>query len=162
MLGELLSKEECAKCRLCCSFDSYDLLDTPVITDEVRERITALLPGQRFITKGGCSLLRLDREGEEDVYPCALLDKSKGCLLGDEKPFECRIWPLRIMRLGEVRVIALSTVCPVVAKKPVELISKVCEGIAPELFRQADLCPELVKPYEEGFPILAVEPRPEG
>ena len=141
MLGELLSKEECAQCRLCCTFDSYDLLDTPLITPDMRERIAAVLPQQRFITKGSCSLL----------------DKSRGCILGDGKPFECRIWPLRVMIKNGVRVIALSTVCPVVSKKPPELISEVCRRIAPEIFCYADRYPELVKPYNEGFPIIAEE-----
>lgn len=157
MLGELLSKEECAQCRLCCTFDSYDLLDTPLITPDMRERIAAVLPQQRFITKGSCSLLRLERDSDEDIYPCSLLDKSRGCILGDGKPFECRIWPLRVMIKNGGRVIALSTVCPVVSKKPAELISEVCRRIAPEIFCYADRFPELVKPYNDGFPIIAEE-----
>ena len=34
----------------------------------------------------------------------AMLDNEKGCILGDDKPFDCRIWPLRVMALNETKV----------------------------------------------------------
>lgn len=158
MLGGLLSKEECAACKLCCSFDSYDLLSTPVITAELKSRICERFkPEQRFIENDGHFLLRMEREKDADIYYCSLLDHERGCIMGDEKPLDCRIWPLRVMRLGEVSVIALSPLCPVVAKKPIAEIMATCARISAEIFRQAREHPEYVKPYEEGFPILALD-----
>ena len=39
MLKKILSGEACAKCRLCCIFDRYDVWETPVFTAELCERI---------------------------------------------------------------------------------------------------------------------------
>ena len=53
MLEGLLSKAECAACRLCCKFDSYDLWDTPLVTDGIMLRALELDPAQRFSEASG-------------------------------------------------------------------------------------------------------------
>lgn len=158
MLEGLLSKEECAACKLCCSFDSYDLLSTPVITSGLKSLICERFkPGQRFIERDGHFLLRMEREADADLYYCPLLDREHGCIMGDEKPFDCLIWPFRVMRMGCLTVIALSPLCPIVAKKPIAEIISTCSRISAEIFREAQEHPEYVKPYEEGFPVIAID-----
>ena len=158
MLKGLLSREECAGCRICCSFDSYDIWETPVITRDMVNRILAdYKPDQKFITKEDHFLLRLDKEKDEDLYYCSLLDHSKGCIMGENKPFDCRIWPFRIMKLAGHNVITLSPVCPVVNKKPVADIVKKCSEISDVIFEVAREHPEYVKPYMEGYPILLLD-----
>ena len=157
MLEGLLSKEECAQCRLCCSFDSYGLWDTPVITPGMKEKVLRAKPGQRFVSRGDTLLLRMEREEQEDLYYCPLLDRSRGCIMGDGKPFDCRIWPFRVMNFLGRRVITLSPLCPAVAEKPVEQIRKKCGEIAPAVFKEAREHPEYVRAYEEGFPIFAAD-----
>lgn len=53
MLKKILSGEACAKCRLCCIFDRYDVWETPVFTAELCERIKAARPQTEFVTKDG-------------------------------------------------------------------------------------------------------------
>lgn len=158
MLKNLLSKEECAECRICCSFDSYDLWETPIIT---RSKASQILqdykPDQEFVKRDEHFLLKLKKEDDADLYYCSLLDHSKGCIMGSEKPFDCKIWPFRIMSLNGTNVITLSPVCPIVKIRPLTEIMKVCSEISGEIFEQAKKHPEFVKPYIDGYPIIKVE-----
>lgn len=158
MLGKLITKDECAHCRLCCCFESYGLWDTPIITMATAGKILQELdPEQKFVRKDGELLLRMEQDGESGMYTCPLLDKDKGCILGDEKPFDCRIWPLRVMELGGRRVIALSPLCPVVKTRPIALIQEVAKELAGRIFAYADEVPSAVRPYENGHVILWAE-----
>ena len=56
MLTKILSRAECAKCQICCSFDSYDLWETPVITDEVQSLALEIAPQQKFSYASGARL----------------------------------------------------------------------------------------------------------
>lgn len=157
MLKKLLSREECANCKICCSFDDYDIWETPIIDDELKVKVLKLNPEQKFVTKGSSSILRMEKDVQEDLYFCSLLDRQKGCMLGDEKPFDCRIWPFRVMRLDKRLVITLSPVCPVVQTRPLSLIKEVCDELAPVIYAQAQKNPDIVKNYIENFPILNVK-----
>jgi hypothetical protein len=157
MLGEILTREECARCRICCSFDSYDLWETPVITDGVKERALEIDCNLRFSDVSGARLFIMQREPDEDLYFCPMLDHKKGCKLGDEKPFDCRIWPYRVMRFEGRRVIVISPVCPTVYSKPLNEIKALAEKLAPTIFAEADKTPEMVKPYIAGYTILLAE-----
>lgn len=69
------------------------------------------------------------------------------------------IWPFRVNSLNGMHVITLSPVCPAVIKLPLEELCRFVnsDGFAERLFRHAAEFPETVKPYEQGYPILAVE-----
>lgn len=158
MIRKLLKREECAKCRLCCCFDSYDLWETPVINEETHDRILAeFKPDQEFLELEDHYLLKMPKEPDRDLYYCTLLDHEKGCIMGEEKPFDCRIWPFRIMDLKGIRVIVLSPVCPVVQTRPLCEIQAVAKELAPQIFAYADANPSAVKKYISGFPIMLAE-----
>ena len=159
MLNKILSKSECAKCRICCSFDSYDLWETPVITDEVMELSKQVDPDVKFTYSSGARQYIMDKEPDRDLYFCPMLDHEKGCLLGDRKPFDCRIWPFRVNDLAGKRVITVSPVCGTVFSLPLSTLTGFLneDGFADMLFRTAKLHPDMVKPYMDGYPILAVE-----
>ena len=158
MLGKLLSREECAKCRLCCCFDSYDLWETPVINRATHDAILEKFkPDQDFLELEGYYLLKMQKEPDRDLYYCSLLDHGRGCIMGAEKPFDCRIWPLRVMDLKGTRVIVLSPVCPLVQTRPLCEIQAVAKELAPEIFRYARENPAAVKKYISGYPIMLTE-----
>lgn len=158
MLSELLSRDQCSVCKVCCSFDSYDLWETPVIAENLARKIVEeVRPQQQFIKRDGYFLLRLERELDCDLYYCTMLDRETGCVLGDEKPFDCRIWPFRIMLLNETRVISISPVCSNLHNKPLVELIATAENLAPRIFEEADKFPAIVKPYIHGYPILYVE-----
>lgn len=158
MLNQLLSREECAKCKICCCFDSSDIWEAPVITKEKADEIlNKYNPDQKFLSKENYSILEMPKEPNKDLYFCTMLDHETGCLMKDNKPFDCRIWPLRVMKLNENIVITLSPVCPIVKQRPLEKIMKTAENLAPEIFSEAEKNPQIVKPYIKGYPILAVK-----
>lgn len=158
MLKNILSGESCAKCQLCCIFDKYDIWETPTVNDELAGKIKTRFPEVEFIEKeNGARILKCIPDGE--LFNCPLLDKKSGCMLGDEKPFDCRIWPYRIMELGGRRVISIASICPEMYNKPLsELVSELERNdLAKKIFAEADIHPEMVKPYQKGYPILLLE-----
>lgn len=158
MLKNILSGESCAKCQLCCIFDKYDIWETPTVNDELCEKIKKEYPEVEFIEKSdGGRILKCIPDGE--LFNCPLLDKSSGCKLGDSKPFDCRIWPYRIMEFGGKRVISIASICSEMYNKPLSvLVNELTEnGLAEKIFSEADIHPEIVKPYQKGYPILLAE-----
>ena len=156
MLNEILSKKECAKCRICCCFDDGDLWEAPVMTDELAKELKDM---EFEYLENGKRILKMAKTlaGGEEIYYCDLLDKNKGCVLGDKKPFECSIWPLRVMELDGKRVIALSPVCPVLQTRPVKDIANVAKQLSKRIFEEADKNPDIVKKYEAGYVIFVIE-----
>ncbi len=158
MLERLLSKADCAACRLCCKFDSYDLWQTPVIYKTLASRILQeYSPRMEFVKRGEHFLIKMEKEQGADVYLCPLLDEDKGCIMGDDKPFDCEIWPFMIMELCGRKVLTLSPACPVVNSKKFDDVCISAQAAAAEAFAMADEHPELVRPYLDDHPILAVE-----
>jgi Fe-S-cluster containining protein len=158
MLEKLLSKQDCAECQICCTFESYDLWETPVISDELRKTIADDFPDQEFIRKGNSWLMRMEQD-DDGLYYCPMLDTKTGCMLDEKKPFDCRIWPYRVMDFNGARVISIASICPVMFKKPLnELVEALTKGgLAKIIFDEADKNPDIVKQYQDGYPILVCE-----
>ena len=158
MLKNILKSSDCASCRVCCVFDKYDLWETPVLDGELKKRVEERFPRISFVEKGNGWLFRME-ESEDELYYCPALDPNSGCILGEDKPFDCKIWPYRIMSLGGKRVISIASICPTMYAKP---LSELCgelerNGLAEKIFAFADSHPDIVKPYENGYPVLKVE-----
>lgn len=161
MLKNILSGKSCAECRICCVFDKYDLWETPVVTDEVYDEVRRRFPDVKFVEKGQTHLFRMEPEAADgdELYYCPMLDKSSGCMLKDNKPFDCRVWPYRIMELGGRRVISIASICPELYARPLKELAEELDrdGLAEKIFAEADKYPDMVKPYQDGYPILKVE-----
>lgn len=154
MTEKLLSKHDCAKCRQCCAFESYGLRSTPTITDELAEKARRLKPGVKFAKPDGVRLFMMEREEEIDLYYCPMLDREAGCMLGDDKPFECRIFPFSLMQLGGRLAIAVSAYCPMITQKTLAELRTAAAELAPTIFAEGEKRPELVRPFENGYVIL--------
>jgi len=129
MLQQILTKQNCAECKGCCFFDSDDCWELP-------QSVTAM-------TKDGGGLV------------CEHLTPD-GCGLGDAKPAECALYPFRVMRLGDYRLIALSCYCEAVARLPLADIKRFVENKQGEILALADDNPEIVKEYNSEYIILKV------
>ena len=158
MLKNILSGSDCASCKICCIFDKYDIWETPVLDEKLKDLVSERFPEVSFVKKGDGWIFRME-EAEDELYYCPMLDNRTGCRLGDDKPFDCRIWPYRIMSLGGKRVISMASICPTMYRKPLEELCGELDknGLADKIFAHADKYPEIVKPYEDGYPILKVE-----
>lgn len=155
MLKKLLTPEQCAQCRICCGFTESDRWEIPLLAGE-DERASAerLGAGIEPVKGSDCAVLAMQFHGEDLVF-CPALGEH-GCRLGSERPFDCRIWPFRVMELNGTKVITLSPVCPEVIKLPLGTIVDFVnsDGFADILFRHAEEFPETVKPYIAGYPII--------
>ncbi|MCR4790179.1 MAG: hypothetical protein K5839_03775 [Treponemataceae bacterium] len=109
MLSKILSKEDCANCRFCCSFRRQSLWESPF-------KLSASYQTQ----------------DENEEIPCDYLDKKSGCTLTDEnKPFDCKIWPFRVMKDDDEIFITMATTCPALQKKSEKEIKDFLEELKP-------------------------------
>ena len=163
MLSSILSRETCADCRFCCSFRRKSLWETPCFADE---KIDELMSRDESVYKVSpkfeSNRMKLDdcykTDDSEEEVACFYLDRDKGCILSaDDKPFDCSIWPLRVMKKkdSERLLITLTPTCPAIG--PVvseELEQLVKSGLGDRIFSEAKKFPLMIKEYREGFPII--------
>lgn len=155
MVKKLLSAETCGKCRVCCGFTREDVWEIPLIYAENRAAVEEKT-GIGLIPRG--SELVFDMSFDGEVSYCPALTEN-GCSLGELKPFDCAVWPFRVNSLKETRVITVSPVCESVFSLSLKALCEFVKenGFAERLFKEAREHPDIVKPYIDGYPILAVE-----
>jgi hypothetical protein len=132
MLNRILTETDCAGCKLCCNFYEHEIWEAPIVAHEIYY-------------------------DEEGLYFCPELGEN-GCKLGDEKPFDCKLWPFRVMKLGEFTVIALSPLCKKVNDKPLsELAEFVNSQLADKIkARVLEFPAQSVKDYVKDYVILKI------
>lgn len=155
-LKKILASESCEKCRVCCGFTKDDIWEIPLVYAKDRRDVEEKL-GVGLIPRGEEFVFDMRFNGGDLSYCPALSDN--GCMLGELKPFDCAVWPFRVNLLGDMRVITVSPVCETVFSLPLTTLSDFlnADGFADSLFAEARKHPDMVKPYIEGYPILAVE-----
>lgn len=158
MLSSILSKTTCAACKFCCSFRRQSLWETPLFPPGVAEKLSK--PNEYGVVgefrDGQIILGGYRTDDSEEEVPCTFLDPQKGCILkGEDKPFDCSIWPLRIMDKNGKLVIALTPTCPAIGAVPNQaLIDLVKNGLGEQIFEYVKTHPYIVKEYREGFPVV--------
>ena len=162
MLSKVLSKSTCAECRFCCSFRRCSLWETPLFPEEVAEKLKS--DTIHFDKKEGggkvyCQMnleYKYKTQDPDEEAACEFLDSHKGCILSDEdKPFDCKIWPLRIMKKEEKLVIALTPTCPAINETGIDVMTRlVNDGLGQSIYDYAVKNPYIIKEYREGFPVL--------
>lgn len=158
MLGKILKKSSCAECRVCCGFDSSDIWEMPVMNEETAKRIKEIKADTEFEAAQKGFVVKTPRLKENEIYYCPALTES-GCALGDEKPFDCRIWPYRVMNFCGKTVITISPVCKELFSHPLaELTEFIDDEIGNFIFDYAEKHPETIKDYDYSYPILKVRP----
>ncbi len=148
MLKQILSAESCARCRYCCIFTKEDIWEIPFITSELKQYISDnIMRDCTFVPYRDGHVFKMDFMPDGNAY-CPML-VGKGCILGDEKPFDCKIWPFRVMRKKNGKlVLALSTDCPSVATIPSkDLNNFLNSGFADMVFNEAEKNPAIIKDY---------------
>lgn len=170
MLSSILSKTSCAACKFCCSFRRQSLWETPLFPPEVAEKLSreneygvvgefaqAGRDGQNV--QDACRLVLENNyrtDDPEEEVPCTFLDPQKGCILnGDDKPFDCSIWPLRIMNKDGKLVIALTPTCSAIGAVPSQVLVELVQGgLGEKIFEYAKTHPYIVKEYHQGFSVI--------
>lgn len=153
MLKNVLSPEDCAKCGFCCSFRRQSLHLTPLFAKEAVDEIRRLHPEARFRTlpNGAVTIDIADRYRTADSEEEALCPfNRKGCILPPHlKPFDCDLWPFRLMKSGDGFVLALVPTCPWIAKD------------SPQFEATASVVAKKAMTYAKTHPEIAIEYRPD-
>lgn len=157
LLKKILSPESCGKCRVCCGFTAEDIWEIPLVYAENRKAVEDRL-GVTLAPRGEAFVFDMEFNGNISFCPAL---SEHGCALGELKPFDCAVWPFRVNLLGDIRVITVSPVCETVFSIQLKTLSDFVntDGFAEALFAEARKHPDMVKPYIDGYPILAVEKR---
>lgn len=154
MLKKILSPEKCASCKFCCSFRRQSLWETPVFDEETKNKLERLYPGvtfrkidETFFTIDLSSSYKTQDTDEEAL--CPFLKNGTGCILPPElKPFDCSIWPFRIIRKKDSSLwLALTPTCREINLIPLEKI---------KAFAREDLLAP-VKAYVKNHPEIIKE-----
>lgn len=153
----LVTAADCAQCKECCFFESYTLADTPSVSDDTAVRASMLIPEVRFTEPYGKRLFLMLPTDDPEIFVCPMLDHSKGCLLGADKPFECRLFPFALMQRDGVRMITLSPSCPCISEQSREHMKRTAADLLSDVLAEADRRPELVRPYEAGYTVMCTE-----
>lgn len=157
MLKKILSPKTCGNCRICCVFDKDDIWEIPLISAELHDNIAKERPELRMTERGNSSYV-FDMKFEDDgLTYCPALSET-GCTLGNNKPFDCSIWPLRVMKKGEDTVITISPVCESIDPED-ENVKALAAELAPVIFAEADRNPDIIKEYIEGYPVAVIRAR---
>ena len=164
MLSPILKRSDCAACRFCCSFKRTSVWEIPIFTAENIEAISSvhpeLLSCLHSFEHEGLVYARYDLSGyycfdnADEEAPCPFLDPSSGCILSpEEKPWDCRIWPLRVVRpQGSAPFISLTPTCPAINRLGKDAVrSFVKDGLEDELLQYASMHPCLYKTDRDGF-----------
>ena len=152
MLSSILKKQDCAECKFCCSFRRKSLWETPLFTKEIAEQLSKLYPDVRFRPAGNQSVTvdlidEYKTSDPEEEVPCPFLEQNKGCILPPElKPFDCSIWPLRVVKESEKNVIALTPTCPAINRLPRNVIIDLVKNeIGEKILDYAKKNPDIIK-----------------
>jgi len=158
MLSPLYGRSTCTSCRFCCSFKRSSLWETPIFTIENIEAIKAKHPEYlnclETYEKDGTAYAQYSLSGQfttdhpTEEVPCPFLDTSQGCILSDEeKPWDCKIWPLRVIKpKSSEPYIALTPTCPAVnALEPGLVKAFVKQRLAKDILQYAKMHPHLCK-----------------
>ncbi len=160
MLSELMSKETCASCRYCCSFKSTSLWELPTFSEDVIKKLAEDKEFDYTIQKAGKhSFGQLDLKGKfqsanpAEEVPCPFLDRSSGCTLSEgDKPFDCKLWPFRVVRKDGHLLLTISIACPSIMSWELEqLRSYAQEKLKKPVRAYVDEHPYAVKDMMEGY-----------
>lgn len=161
MLKAVLSPADCAKCGYCCSFRRQSLHMTSSFAKETIEEIKRLYPEARFKTRANGAITTdlddnyLTDDSEEEAL-CYF--NKQGCILPPRlKPFECKLWPLCVMKSGEGLVLALTPTCPYI-EKDLEKLKTAATPVAKAAAEYVRTHPEMVIEYRADYQIIVPVP----
>jgi len=163
MLTPILDKKTCAACRFCCSFRRVSMWETPIFTAENLDAIRTSHPAYqkelKTFERDGIIYATYDLSGKfmtenpEEEVPCPFLDPSRGCILTrEEKPWDCKIWPLRVVKPAKGDpFIALTPTCQAINGLDAGTVRTFVKTLEKALLLYAEKHPYLYKSDMEGF-----------
>lgn len=138
MLKKILDNKACAKCQLCCIFERYEVWETPVFTEEIKNKLLKLRPDTKFISKDG-GYISESKSDDGRRRSCPHLDKRKAVFSEMKNLLIAVYGTYRIMNIEGRRAITISNICGELFNRPLsELVSFLKDGLADKIFAYAD------------------------
>ena len=156
-----ITAEDCEKCKYCCSFKKSSLWGLPVINREEMENLKAIYSEIKFkkVKRNDCDGYIFDMENDYsgddplEEIPCPF--NKNGCILGENKLFECAVWPFRAMKKNNDIVIAFCVDCPFFVKTDLQKIESLLKnGLGKKILDYAKKFPASVKDYKENYHVF--------
>lgn len=158
MLTHLFTPDQCAQCKLCCNFKRSSAWETPALDTHLSQSLQAKGVPLMKRKDGSCTfLLQYESSDPTETSNCPMLDPHSGCMLPrEERPFECRIWPIRIMKEPSGRlVLGLYMNCPALTESVrKKLIQEATKTLLPTLLQHAQDNPHIVRPPDPAYTII--------
>ena len=159
MLTCIFTPTSCSHCRLCCHFRRQSAWETPFLEPQLAEQLAER--GIPLCTRADGSqsiALSFHTDSPEESCNCPLLDPAKGCTLPrEERPFECRVWPLRLLRDEHDRLcIGCYSDCPALSDATTHeaLVSLATGELLPRMLDYARRFPQSIRPLDAGYTII--------
>ncbi len=159
MLTSFINAADCASCKLCCNFCQASAWETPYLDESTVTLFQKLNIPLTHRTDGSpCLALMYHTSQPDEVCNCPLLDASNGCKLPrNQRPFECRVWPLRMMYDEQGKLcMACYKHCPALSspEKINLLIQYAHETLLPLMRQYAYNYPKSVRPFHPRYNII--------
>lgn len=155
MLTQFFTPQQCAECKLCCNFRRSSAWETPALPPALAKQLAAVGVPLESRADGSCSFrLTYHSSDPAESANCPMLDTCCGCTLPrDSRPFECRIWPLRLMRTeSSALILGLYRGCPALTPSVRSRIIAYATGpLLPTLLHHAELYPLSVRPLDAAY-----------
>lgn len=157
MLTDLFTPQDCAACKLCCNFHRSSAWETPSLEPELIYLLQEeCVPLEKRADGSTSFYLHFCSDDENEVANCPMLNTSSGCILPRElRPFECRIWPIRLMRDASRLVIGIYKNCPALRGESLDRLIHFATGeLLPQLQTYATKHPTSVRPVNPAYDII--------
>ena len=157
MLTSIFTPADCATCKLCCNFHRSSSWESPALDAELIYLLQEeCVPLQKREDGSTTFYLHFCSNSEDEVANCPMLDTNSGCTLPRElRPFECRIWPIRLMKQASRLVIGVYQNCPALKGDTLQkLITHTTTELLPTLLDYARTHPKAVREYNDAYSIL--------
>lgn len=158
MLNELISREDCANCKICCKFELDELIDAPTFTREQMQYIKNNINKDLKFTKIN-NIYQIKLIKYKSKYKCPLLSET-GCMLPNKyRPFDCESWPFYVMKKDKKFVITKSNDCPIfsridnkmltnfIEKKFLEIAKKIVKN-NPSMITEYNRCLDILYEFD--------------
>lgn len=157
MLTEIFTPADCAACKLCCNFHRSSAWETPALESELIYLLQEEgVPLEKRSDGSTSFYLHFCSNSENEVADCPMLNCETGCTLPRElRPFECRIWPLRLMKQYSHLVIGLYKNCPALKGDSLERLTRFATTeLLPALLDYAKKHPQSVREVNSAYSII--------
>lgn len=157
MLTGIFTPTDCAVCKLCCNFHHSSAWETPALAEEQIFLLQELCVPLEKRADGTTSFyLHFETESQDEVANCPMLNPSSGCMLPrEQRPFECRIWPVRVMKQNSTLVVGIYEKCPALANGGFEKLKEhTLEKLLPQILDYARRHPRAVREFDSAYKII--------